>query len=221
MTPSPGRQPPARSSGRGRQTIEDQEEEEASQQGAVAAGSAGRSRAGAGGGNPDPPPEAAAEPEDDGDDPRRVAHELLGQAHAVLVIATGNEALEYWCPEHLRVSLLEARGDWWTAIGDMQVKIGSGRHDEGLQRNGLGGRPSRHKRKGLREALEQLIKAVGTRNAKLIRAWLKSAGGLARTAVGSMVREIPGGEVVAEALEGILSGIDTADALEIQGPTSR
>jgi hypothetical protein len=36
-----------------------------------------------------------------------------------------------------------------------------------------------------------------------------------------MVREIPGGEVVAEALKGILSGIDTADALEIQGPTSR
>jgi hypothetical protein len=31
-----------------------------------------------------------------------------------------------------------------------------------------------------------------------------------------MVREIPGGEIVAEALDGVLSGIDTTDALEFK-----
>ena len=59
------------------------------------------------------------------------------------------------------------------------------------------------------------------RNARLIRAWLKSAAGLARTAVGSMIREIPGGEVIAEALDGVLSGIDTTEALEITQSTER
>jgi hypothetical protein len=56
---------------------------------------------------------------------------------------------------------------------------------------------------------------------KLIRAWLKSAAGLARTAVGSMIREIPGGEVIAEALDGVLSGIDTSEALELAQSTER
>jgi hypothetical protein len=47
-----------------------------------------------------------------------------------------------------------------------------------------------------------------------VRKWLKSAAGFARTAVGSMVREIPGGELVAEALDGVISCLDTMEALE-------
>ena len=161
----------------------------------------------------------AQERADDGDDPRRVAHELLGQAHAVLVIATRDEVLQYWCPEHLRGSFQDARGPLWIAVGDVQAEIGGGLHDARLQESGIGGPVSRHKRKGLREALKQLVEALSTRNAKLIRAWLKPAAGLARTAVGSMIREIPGGEVIAEALDGVQFGVDTIEALETERPT--
>jgi hypothetical protein len=41
---------------------------------------------------------------------------------------------------------------------------------------------------------------------------MRTAAGLARTAVGSMIREIPGGEVIAEALDGVLSGLDALEA---------
>jgi hypothetical protein len=105
------------------------------------------------------------------------------------------------------------------AVGDVQAEIGGGQHDGPLRESGIGGPVSRHKRRGLREALKQLVDALTTQDAKFIRAWLKSAAGLARTAVGSMVREIPGGEVIAEALDGVLSGIDTIEALEIERPT--
>jgi len=183
----------------------------------------GESGARAGGGNGSEHPEAADDQADDGDDPRRVAHELLGQAHAVLVIATRDQHFQYWCPEDLRRSFRDARGQLWIAVGDAQVQIGSGQHDDGLRQAGIGGPVSRHKRKGLRKALERLAGtlAMPTPNKKLIRAWLKSAAGLARTAVGSMIREIPGGEVIAEALDGVLSGIDTSEALELTQSTDR
>lgn len=174
-----------------------------------------------GGDNGSGHPGAAQEQADDGDDPRRVAHELLGQAHAVLVLATRDDVLQYWCPEDLRRSFQDARGPLWIVVGDLQVHIGSGRHDDALRQSGIGGQVSRHKRKGLGKALERLVGALTTRNARLIRAWLKSAAGLARTAVGSMIREIPGGEVIAEALDGVLSGIDTTEALEITQSTER
>jgi hypothetical protein len=208
-------------SGAGKQSSEDQgPEDAASQQDIGTPAGTGGTSAGAGGDGGEHP-EAADQQADDGDDPRRVAHELLGQAHAVLVIATRDGVIEYWCPEDLRGSFLDARDPLWIAIGNAEVEIGSGEHDAGLLQAGIGGRVSRHKRRGLRKALERLTGVVTTGNARLIRAWLKSAAGLARTAVGSMVREIPGGEIIAEALDGILAGIDTTEALEITQSTEQ
>ena|SRR5215469_2713840 len=153
-----------------------------------------------------------SELEDDNDDPRRVAHELLGQAHAVLVIATKDEVLHYWCPPDLHQSFRDARIPLWVTVGDAQVGIGGGSHDEALRANGIGGPLSRHKRKGLRAALQRLVAALPTGDGDGIRAWMRSAAGLARTAVGSLVREIPGGEIIGEALDGITAGLDTLDA---------
>ena len=119
----------------------------------------------------------AQEQADDGDDPRRVAHELLGQAHAVLVIATRDDVLQHWCPEDLRGSFQDARGPLWIVVGDLQVHIGSGRARPRIatvryRRTGLA---TQAQRAG--KALEQLVEALTTRNAKLIQAWLKSAAG--------------------------------------------
>ena len=163
-------------------------------------------------------PPGEGEQEDDNDDPRRVAHELLGQAHAVLVIATRDEVLPYWCPQDLQQSFKDARVPLWVKVGDAQVGVGSGQHDEALAASGIGGPVSRHKRRGLRASLERLFGVVTSRDGDGIRAWMRSAAGLARTAVGSLVREIPGGEIIAEALDGILSGLDTFDALAIGEP---
>jgi hypothetical protein len=135
-----------------------------------------------------PPPQATVpDPQrDDGDDPRRVAHELVGQAHAVLVIAHRQDVLGYWCPPELRDVTPDAGAPLWLAVGDMQAAIGSGTHDEFLAGAGLAGALSRPKRKGLRGALERLARAVDRRRPASIRRWLKNAAGLARTAVGSM-----------------------------------
>ena len=166
-------------------------------------------------------PPAGGEQEDENDDPRRVAHELLGQAHAVLVIATRDEVLQYWCPQDLHQSFRDARIPLWVTVGDAQVEIGSGQHDEALLASGIGGPVSRHKRRGLRASLERLIRVVATRNGDGIRAWMRSAAGLARSAVGSLIREIPGGEIISEALDGILSGLDTLDALATKEPKTQ
>jgi len=50
---------------------------------------------------------------------------------------------------------------------------------------------------------------------------MRSAAGLARSAVGSLIREIPGGEIISEALDGILSGLDTLDALATKEPKTQ
>lgn len=176
-----------------------------------------------GGGQPPPPPgpqsPSADASEDDGDDPRRVAHELIGQAHAVLVVAVGDSVLPIWCPVHLRQSFLDARAEWWEAVGTIQASIASGTHDERLRADGIGGAVSRHKRKGLRYAVQRLIAAVtpGTGGGASVssdasyrtRNWMKTAASLARTAVGSLARELPGGEIIAEALDGVISAVDT------------
>ncbi|GAA1032448.1 hypothetical protein GCM10009557_30990 [Virgisporangium ochraceum] len=51
-----------------------------------------------------PGPAGADEGNDqgDGDDPRRVAHEILGQSHAVLVVATSRDTVGEWCPRELQ-----------------------------------------------------------------------------------------------------------------------
>jgi hypothetical protein len=162
---------------------------------------------------PDPPPGGQQPPaeDDDRDDPRRVAHELVGQAHAVLVVATrDSEVLETWCPEHLRRSFLDARPGWWEAVGGLQAAIASGEADEDLQAAGIGGVVSRHKRLALRHAVQKLIQALKPdQPSGQPRKWMKTAASLARTAIGSLARELPAGEIIAEALDGVISAVGT------------
>lgn len=138
---------------------------------------------------------------------------LVGLAHAVLVLAYRDDVIERWCLPVLQESAVGAAPDLWIAVGQMQAAIAGGTHDDGLRAAGIGGRVSRTKRGAARLAIERLAQALGRKRAVSIRKWLKSAAGLARTAVGSMAKERPGGEIVAEALDGVLSGLDTVEAV--------
>jgi hypothetical protein len=162
----------------------------------------------------DEPPAVQESSVDDEDDPRRVAHELLGQAHAVLTIAVRKEVLPTWCPPELRPSVEETTAKIATAVGEGQAAIASGRHDEALIDAGIGGVLARPKRKGLRYALERLIGELGHRRKDQSRKWLRSAAGWAKLAVTSIAKSVPGIEVVAEGLDVILSAIDTSEAVE-------
>ena len=54
---------------------------------------------------------------DDGDDPRRVAHELLAQAHAVLTIAVRDDVLREWCPPGLELVVAQTAAKVAVAVG--------------------------------------------------------------------------------------------------------
>jgi hypothetical protein len=160
--------------------------------------------------------------QDDGEERRRVAHELVGQAHAVLVVAHRNDqVLGFWSPAEVIEDVKGAAPPLWLAVGEMQAAIGSGDHDEFLTTAGLDGPSVRPKRRRLRQALERLAKVIGGTNSELSRKWLKNAAGLARTAIGSMAREIPGGEVVAEALDGVIAGLDMVETIAYGAETDR
>ena len=100
---------------------------------------------------PTPPPnEAPPGPDDDPEDPRRVAHELVALAHAVLAIAGREEVLAVWCPEHVRQSVRDSAADVAQAVGRLHAEIATGRHDAGLLAAGIGGPVGRPKRKMFR-----------------------------------------------------------------------
>jgi hypothetical protein len=165
------------------------------------------------------PPAAPEGPgADDVDDPRRVAHELLGQAHAVLTIAARDEVLRQWCREELRPSVVDTAAKIAMAVGAAHAEIASGQHDQALIDAGIGGVLARPKRKGLRGALERLVEVLRLQRTDQIRAWLKSGAGWAKLAVTSIAKSVPGVEVVAEALDVILAGIDTSEAMESIAP---
>src|SRR5215471_14810527 len=153
--PAQPREPTTRSTRRGvpssanKEASEGQEAQSpASPQDAGTPTASDESGASDGGDNGSGHPGAAQEQADDGDDPRRVAHELLGQAHAVLVVATRDDVLGYWCPEDLQQSVKDGRIRLWVAVGDAQADVGSGVHDQALLENGIGGPVSRVKRRG-------------------------------------------------------------------------
>jgi hypothetical protein len=96
--------------------------------------------------------------------------------------------IELWCVPGLKGSAVSAAPDLWIALGRMQAAIAGGTHDESLRVAGIGGPVSRTKRGAARLAVERLARALGRNRAVSVRKWLKSAAGLARTAVGSMVK---------------------------------
>jgi hypothetical protein len=148
--------------------------------------------------------------EDDSEDPRRVAHEIVAQAHAVLFLATTNENLEHWCPQDLIDSVQESRGELWIALGELQAAIASGAYDEELRDRGIGGNLGAPKRKGLRLAVQRLQGALRRKLTPGIRRWLKNSAGWAKSALGSM-SFIPGADVVGEGLDVVVSALDTLE----------
>lgn len=158
-----------------------------------------------------------------------MAHELVGQAHAVLTIARREDVLPAWCPDELRQAVRNSAPEVDHATGRLHAAIATGQHDTNLRAAGIGGPAGRPKRKGFRRALEGLSRIVGAadqmgqnaaealhgRPAKVTRAWLKSAAGWGKLAIDSIASEIPGGQLIKEALEVITVGVDTLEAEEI------
>lgn len=180
--------------------------------------------------NESPPPsrEAPLSPDDDPEDPRRVAHELVALAHAVLAIAGREEVLAVWCPEQIRQSVRDSAADVAQAVGRLHGDIASGRHDAGLLAAGIGGPVGKPKRKMFRRVVEALsrlvvpsgravhsaVEALSGRRVTQVRSGLKSAAGWGKLALDSISSEIPGGHVIKEALEVVAVGADTLEALE-------
>jgi hypothetical protein len=164
---------------------------------------------------PTPPgsPSVPSEPEDV-EDPRRVAHELLGQAHAVLTVAVRPDVMDAWCPPELRESVLATTAQVGGAIGQAHVTVGSGDHDVRLREAGIGDAAGRPKRLGLRQALRNLVRAVTGRRQDAVLRWLKISAGWGKNALSSLATAIPGAELAAEALDLVITGIDTREALD-------
>ena len=166
-----------------------------------------------------PPPPAAPggsssppRPGDD-EDPRRVAHELLGQAHAVLTLAVAPDVIAVWCPPELRTPVVATTAQVGAAIGQAHVAVGSGNHDAQLREAGIGDAAGRPKRLGLRQALHNVVQAVTSQRREAVLRWLKISAGWGKNALSSLATAIPGAELAAEALDLVITGIDTREAL--------
>lgn len=186
---------------------------------------AGHPSATVGFGGTQPPSIAIDEGSDAEDDPRRIAHEILGQAHAVLSIAAEEQVLKIWSLAEYRDDFVETQGQINETIGRAHALVASGAIDKELSRQGIGGALGRLKRRLSRGALERLSRELrdGT-NAlvddrhKGIRAWLRAAVGAVKTPIDSFIQEIPGGHIIKEALEGVLAGLDMVDAAAATDP---
>lgn len=171
--------------------------------------------------------------DDDPEDPRRVAHELVGLAHAVLSIAGREDVLPHWCPDDLQPSVRESAAEVALAIGRMHAAIATGEHDTDLRAAaGIGGPVGRPKRKWFRRTVERLtrvVRAAGPaaerasealrgQRAVAIRSWLKAGAGWGKLVIDSVASEIPGGDLIKEALETIVVGVDTMEAEAATNP---
>jgi hypothetical protein len=184
------------------------------------------SPAGAGG---DPPEDGILGPDEgaeDGEDPRRAAHEMLGQAHAVLSIAADEDVLPLWCPVELRPSVRATQADLALAIGRLHAEIAGGGHDRTLRGNGIGGVPGKPKRISLRYVVKRLKGVVAGTGQRLradrglvVRPWLRAAAGTAKSVIGSIVEGTAYGHLLTEAFDLILNGLDTCDAIDATAPT--
>jgi len=137
-----------------------------------------------------------------------------------LTIAVRDDVLREWCPPGLELVVAQTAAKVAVAVGAGHVEIASGAHDRALDDAGIGGLLARPKRQGLRLALQRLIEAMRSPKAGKIRAWLKVSAGWAKSAVTSIGSSIPGVELISEALDVVLSGIDTTEALgTVDGPS--
>lgn len=110
----------------------------------------------------DPPPgEPSPDSDEDPEEPRRVAHELVAQAHAVLAIAGREDILPHWCPEDVQQSVRDSAAEIAQAVGRLHSAIASGEYDDKLRAAGIGGPVGKPKRKMFRRAVESLSRLIG------------------------------------------------------------
>jgi hypothetical protein len=130
----------------------------------------------------------AAQPEypgdGDADDPRRTAHELVAQAQALLHIASQDPLLPLWWPRGVP-DVGQTFPELALKAGLAHAEIASGLHDNDLVArvgNPLG-RPKRHLLRRLLVQIQDLVRREAFGDAAR---WIKTAGGVASSALGSM-----------------------------------
>jgi hypothetical protein len=157
---------------------------------------------------------------EDSEDPRRVAHELLGQAHAVLAIAADERVLKVWCPAELRDTVRATHADLAQAIGRAHAEVAGGEHDSRLRVNGIGGAHGKAKRWSFRAGLRRLKGLVdstgewlGTDRQTQVGKWLRFTAGTAKSIVQSILEGTTVGHALVEGFDLIQNGLDLSDAI--------
>src|SRR5689334_14377791 len=123
---------------------------------------------------------------------------ILGALHGLLSKAV--DCRQNWCPSELRDAIGNAFLDIGLAFGRVQADLNSGAHDDRLGQWGLGGVQMEPKKQGFWSALRRFFDP--TRRGQL--PYFGAFGSALRWGaliVGSLSREIPGGEVIHEFVE--------------------
>jgi hypothetical protein len=158
------------------------------------------------------PPAYSAD--DDANDARRTAHELVAQAQALLHIASQDGLLLLWWPRELP-DVSPTFPELALKAGEAHAAIASGLHDDDLAAR-VGNPLGRPKRNLLRRLLVQVQDFMGRGLTGDAARWVKTACGVASSALGSM-SFIPGVGAIQEAIDLIQTGLDTVEQLGTEG----
>jgi hypothetical protein len=164
---------------------------------------------GRGGTQPDRPADG------DADDPRRIAHELVAQAQALLHIASQDPVLPLWWPRGVP-DISPAFPELALKAGLAQAEIASGRYDDALAAN-VGNPQGFFKSLLPRRLLVKIQDLVRTGAPGDVVKWLKTACGAISSVLGSM-SFIPGVELIKEGIDLIKTGLETVE--QNGGPTA-
>lgn len=138
----------------------------------------------------------------------------LGQLHGLLHHAVENSS--QWCDPALVGDIANAYKDLGSTVGEIHAALNSGALDGKLEGIGLGGIQFVPKQEGLRAAIRRLA-------GKIDGGWgaaIKSGLRWGRTITGSLARELPSAEVVAEFIDVIQNAWEDGDAFKLTDNTA-
>jgi len=150
----------------------------------------------------------------DADDARRTAHELVAQAQALLHIASQRNVLPFWWPRGVP-DVSPTFPELALKAGLAHAEIASGHHDGDLAAR-VGNSLGRPKRQLLRRLLVQVQDVMGREAVEGAAKWIKTACGVASSALGSM-SFIPGVGAIQEAIDLVRTGLETVEQLGASG----
>jgi hypothetical protein len=148
--------------------------------------------------SPDPPTDNRQELEPTPEESRYELQSILGQLHGLL--SKVFEYPEQWRLADLSESLGVAYRDIGEAFGRVQAALNTGIHDLRLKDLGLAGDQMAPKKQGFRDALRRFFSPIANNVPPFFGA-LGPALRWGGIIVGSLAREIPGGEVIKEFIE--------------------